>query len=192
MQDHVATLGAEVRPDGLQKRRRILADVEVRGVAAVNLALVELDVIGFLIGFANGDVAHLLKAEVDRIAFPNCHAFPQNRVQRPRHVKIADAAAGQPRCSGPRTLLVDQHDFGPLALAGLFQSQRQMPRGGHAMHPGTDHHKPRTFRQRRGIKDGNDGGIFGRLAVSRRQGTVLKRVPLVVLSRVRCGGHCDL
>ena len=105
MQDDVAAIGLEIRPERREETMGILAQIEIGRIALIVLAPVQPDVVIFLIGLADRNVADLLKTEIDRIALPDSHALTQNRMQGTGHVEIADTAAGKTRGARTRPLL---------------------------------------------------------------------------------------
>ena len=53
VQHDVAIVGLEIRPDALQKRLRLAADIKIRGITLIVLALVQADIILFLVGLTD-------------------------------------------------------------------------------------------------------------------------------------------
>ena len=131
-----------------RKFLRVLADIEVGGIALVVLRLVQRDVVALLVGLADRDVADLLEAEIHRVGLPHLDALAQDRVQRLGHVEVAHAAAGEAGGAGAGAGLVDQHDVGAFALAALGQVLGEVIGGRHAVHAGADHDELRAVRQR--------------------------------------------
>jgi hypothetical protein len=138
VQHHVGALDVEIRPDRFQECFGILARIDVGGIAGRILALVHFLVIGFLVGLAHRHIADLLESEIRRIGLPDIDRMPEDRVERCRHVEIADTAAGDPGRTRTRAGLVDEHDIGTFSLARFFQHHCQMPCCGHSVHAGAD------------------------------------------------------
>ena len=137
---HIGLLGVEVGPDRLEVALGFLADIKVRCIVGGVLALGDLLVVRLLVGLADRDIADLLEAEIDRVGLPDVDRVAQDRVQRPGHVEVAHAAAGNARGARARAGLVEKHDIGALATAGSLELHCQMPRGRHAVHARTNHH----------------------------------------------------
>ncbi len=95
-------------------------------------------VVGDLIFFAAGDVAHLLKSERHRVVGPNVDGVSQDGVNRLGHVKVAHASAGDPGRPCARPGLVQKNDVLAAALAFRLKLHGQVPGGAQPMDAATD------------------------------------------------------
>ena len=184
MQHQVGLLGVEVGPDAFQEVARVLADIEVGGIALVVLRLVQRDVVALLVGFADRDIADLLEAEIHRVGLPHLHALAQDRVQRLGHVEVAHAAAGEAGGARARAGLVDQHHVGAFALAALGQVLGEVIGGRHAVHAGADHDELGAVRQLGDVVQRHDRRIDRLAVLGRRHRPLAERIELVLLGRI--------
>ena len=185
MEHHVAVLGLEVGPQPGQEGMCVRSRVEVRRVSAGCLGSVELDVVVILVRLADRHVADLLEAEVHRIGLPHLHAGAQDGVERVGHVEVADAAAGQTGGARAGTLLVDQHHVASLALPRSLEVHGEVVGAREPVDTGADHHEPGAPRQGHRVEHRYRRRVHQATVDLRRQGTVGKRVPLVVSGGVR-------
>ena len=163
----------------------LLTGVEIAGIAAFNLALIELDVVLGLVLFTDRHIANLLETEVDRVALPHLNTGPQNRVKRTGHVEVTDTTTGEAGGSGSRTLLVDQDDIAALTLAALLERHSQMVGRRHAVDAGTDHHILRAGGKWINIAQRNDRRVLHDAVNLFRHGAIHERIPLVLPAIVR-------
>ena len=130
--------GVEVGPEAPDEPARVLAGVEIRGVAGRVLALPDPLVGGEVLLLVHADVAHLLEPERDRIVGPDVHAVTEDRVKRLGHVEVPHAAAGDTRRARAHAGLVEHDDILPRAAAAPPELESEMPAGAEPVDAGAD------------------------------------------------------
>ena len=128
VQGHVYALGLEVGPDGLEEVSGLPADVQVGSVVHRLVRLVHLLEVGGLVGLAAGNVAHLLKAEVDGVLHPHVDAVLEYGVKGLGHVEVSDVAASYARSPSPDMALFEDQYVPAGSLAAALEIHCQVPR----------------------------------------------------------------
>ncbi len=134
VQHHLDALMLEVGPNLREKITRVLSDIDIRRIIDAVLASVYALIVGDLVCFAAGDIAHLLETEGHRIVIPNVDGVSQDGMNRLGHIKVTYAAAGDAGCTRSRTGFIQENDVGAFTPACRLELHCEVPRSAQSMH----------------------------------------------------------